>query len=181
MADQDLLSAIDPYIQSESTGTAMIVFADNSLGRIYISAGTPVSARYRSLEGMDALERCKNLEVRTVKFHVDTDIVKSREVLRSNFEVLESLNSPESIEPEEVPQEAGVEELPTVTGTLLSPSNRQRLGRLLTDYIGPVAPLVMADLPESVDVETALGIVSREIDDTRSAADFVAAARQMME
>ena len=181
MADQDLLNAIDPHIQSESTGTAMIVFADNSLGRIYIRNGTPVSARYRSLEGMSALEQCKNLEVRTVKFHADTDIVRSREVLRSNFEVLDSLNAHKPLESGDAHREGFVQEPQPVTGPLLSPANRQRLGRLLTDYIGPVAPLVMADVPESVDIETALSIVSREIDDTQSAADFITAARRMME
>ena len=30
MADKDLLQAIDPYIQAENTGTAMVVFTDNS-------------------------------------------------------------------------------------------------------------------------------------------------------
>jgi hypothetical protein len=180
VAEQDLLKAIDPYIQAENTGTAMIVFTDNSLGRIYLRAGTPVSARYRSLEGMEALEKCKNLDVRTVKFHTDTDIVRSRQVLRSNYEVLESLSRSETVVPVESPETRHVQSPQPVTGPVLTPANRQRLGRLLTDYIGPVAPLVMADLPETVDVETALSIVSREIDDTLSAADFVTSARQML-
>ena len=52
---------------------------------------------------------------------------------------------------------------------------------LLTDYIGPVAPLVMSDLPDLVDIETALSIVSREIDDSGLASEFVMTARQMLE
>ena len=177
VADRELIKAIDPYIQAEATGTAMIVFADNSLGRIYLNVGTPTSARYRNLEGMAALDKCKSMDVQTVKFHPDTDIVRSREVLGTNYEVIDSLNRPEPVAP--VPQPEVEEDLP-VTGPLLSAENRHRLGALLTDYIGPVAPLVMSDLPVTVDIETALSIVSREIDDTRRAAEFITTARQLI-
>jgi hypothetical protein len=63
---------------------------------------------------------------------------------------------------------------------LLNPAQRRRLGALLTDFIGPVAPLVMSDLPAAVDIETALRIVSREIDDTQRASEFVNTARQLL-
>jgi hypothetical protein len=186
VAGRDVLRALDPHIQAEETGTAMIVFADNSLGRIYLNVGVPTSARYRSLEGMDALEACKVVDVLTVKFHVGTDLVRSRVMLDSNYEVIESLNNPAIAVPAVAPasravppaQAAAAE--PAITGPILSSSARQRLAALLTDYIGPVAPLVMTDLPATVDIETALSIVSREIDDTRRAADFVVTARQLL-
>lgn len=185
MADRDVLRALDPHIQAEETGSAMIVFADNSLGRIYLNAGVPASARYRNLEGMAALEACKTIDVKTVKFHVDIDLIRSRVMLDSNYEVIESLNNPSVPRPDPAvasqatPAQAPTAE-PAITGPVLSPSARQRLGVLLTDYIGPVAPLVMSDIPATVDIETALSIVSREIDDTQRAADFVANARQIL-
>ena len=185
MADRDVLRALGPHIQAEETGSAMIVFADNSLGRIYLNVGVPASARYRNLEGMDALEACKTFDVKTVKFHADIDLVRSRVMLDSNYEVIELLNNPAVATPGAAPasrpkpaQAAPLE--PTITGPVLSSSARQRLGALLTDYIGPVAPLVMSDIPANVDIETALSIVSREIDDTRRAADFVVSARQIL-
>lgn len=184
MADRDLRKALDPFIQEERTGTAMVVFTDNSLGRVYLNAGTPVAARYRNTEGMEALNKCKSLDVQTVKFHENTDIVRSRQVLRSNYEVLETLNMPAEAPNQQraAPRRAAsaAEELP-ITGPILSPANRQRLGTLLADYIGPVAPLVMTDLPATVDVETALSIVSREIDDTQRVSEFISAARALME
>ena len=186
MSGKEVLRALDPHIQAEETGSAMIVFADNSLGRIYLNAGVPTSARYRSLEGMEALEACKAIDVQTVKFHVGTDIVRSRVMLDSNYEVIETLNNPTVTAPvaEPAPRVAPVapapEPEPTITGPVLSSSARQRLGALLTDYIGPVAPLVMSDLPATVDIETALSIVSREIDDTRRASEFVINARQIL-
>ena len=183
MSGKEVLRALDPHIQAEETGTAMIVFADNSLGRIYLNDGTPTSARYRSLEGMDALEACKAIDVQTVKFHVGTDLVRSRVMLESNYEVIESLNNPAAVTPVPVARVAAAQDAPPepiMTGPILSSSGRQRLAALLTDYIGPVAPLVMSDLPATVDIETALSIVSREIDDTRRAADFVVSARQIL-
>ena len=184
MADRDVLRALNPHIQAEETGSAMIVFADNSLGRIYLNAGVPASARYRSLEGMDALEACKAIDVKTVKFHVDIDLVRSRVMLDSNYEVIESLSNPAVEASAKAPasqatQAIAPEEL-AIEGPVLSSSARQKLGALLTDYIGPVAPLVMSDIPATVDIETALSIVSREIDDTRRAADFVVSARQIL-
>ena len=185
MADKDLLNAINPYIQEEGTGTAMIVFGDNSLGRIYLNGGVPTSARYRNLEGMEALDACKSMDVQTVKFHQGTDIVRSRKLLQSNYEVIESLNqaAPAAntvVVPAQVAPVAA-DTAPAPAGPLLSPAGRQRLGTLLTEFIGPVAPLVMSDLPNTVDIESALSIVSREIDDTRRAAEFISAARQFLQ
>jgi len=171
------MTIIDPYIQSERTGTAMVVFADNSLGRIYINGGTLTSARYRNKEGMEALALCKAMPVQTLRFHEDTDIVRSRKILSSNDGVAESLGTDT---PVPLDQPASAADQTAVTGKILSPANKRKLGVLLAEYIGPVAPLVMMDLPDEVDLETALSIVSREIDDTQRVAEFVAMAREML-
>ncbi len=169
------MQAINPYIQAENTGTAMIVFSDNSLGRIYLNAGVPTSARYRNKEGMEALKMCRSMDILTVKFHQNTDIVRSRALLGSNYEVLATLNQSQPQSVETPPESAAV------TENLLTPADRQRLEGLLIDFIGPVAPLVMSDLPARVDVETALGMVTREIDNTDRAAEFVTIARRILE
>ena len=184
MAGRSVLEALDAHIQAEDTGTAMIVFADNSLGRIYLNSGVPTSARYRNLEGMEAVRAFRSVDVKTVKFHADTDIVRSRQLLGSNYEVIESLNQSDPAPAQPAVQQApaqpaapaGIPGAPSI-----SPANRQRLGTLLADYIGPVAPLVMTDLPAQVDLETALSILSREIDDTTRASEFVSTARRLVE
>ena len=77
MADGDVLRALEPYIQAGNSGTVMFVFGDNSLGRIYLESGVPVSARYRNSEGMAALDEIRGMDIQTVKFHAGTDIVRS--------------------------------------------------------------------------------------------------------
>ena len=183
MADGDVLRALEPYIQAGNSGTVMFVFGDNSLGRIYLESGVPVSARYRNSEGMAALDEIRGMDIQTVKFHDGTDIVRSMERLEANAQVEQHLNQPSASDaPTETrpaaqrrPRQARA---PAPTGPLLSPASRQILQQLLSDYIGPVAPLVMGDLPGEVDIETALAIVSREIDDPQRATEFIITARQ---
>jgi len=183
VADGDVLRALEPYIQAGNSGTVMFVFGDNSLGRIYLESGVPISARYRNSEGMAALDEIRGMDIQTVKFHDGTDIVRSMERLETNQQVEDHLNQPSA---SEAPAEARLASqrrprqtrTPTPTGPLLSPASRQILQQLLSDYIGPVAPLVMGDLPAEVDIETALAIVSREIDDPQRATEFIITARQ---
>ena len=187
MADGDVLRALEPYIQAGNTGTVMFVFGDNSLGRIYLDSGVPISARYRNSEGMAALDEIRSMDIQTVKFHDGTDIVRSMDRLEANKEVADHLNQPgagdtataaSGAAPRRAAAEAPQARGPVPTGPLLSPASRQILQQLLSDYIGPVAPLVMGDLPAEVDIETALAIVSREIDDPQRATEFIITARQ---
>ncbi len=187
MADGDVLRALEPYIQAGNTGTVMFVFGDNSLGRIYLESGVPISARYRNSEGMAALDEIRSMDIQTVKFHDGTDIVRSMDRLKANEEVEDHLNQPSASEAASGTQSASPPraappstqaQVPVSTGPLLSPASRQILQQLLSDYIGPVAPLVMGDLPAEVDIETALAIVSREIDDPQRATEFIITARQ---
>lgn len=196
MASKNILELIDPYIRRRVSGTAMIVFADNSLGRMYLSNGEPVSARYHNLEGMEALQVIGSMDVRVIKFHPDTDIVRSRIALQSGIQMLKSLEqelgrdsvfeaqrgapqiSSRPFEEDRVSVRAPPQ---APASPLLTAENRQRLTVLLSEFVGPVAPLVMSDLPASVDVESALSIVSSEIDDIRSAERFITMAKQLLD
>ena len=136
---------------------------------------------------MAALDEIRSLDIQTVKFHAGTDIVRSMDRLQSNFEVVEHLSgASQRAAPRVAParQRAAPAQraatAPAPTGPLLSPANRQVLQQMLGDYIGPVAPLVMGDLPAEVDVETALSIVAREIDDPQRATEFIISARQTL-
>ena len=183
MADGDVLRALEPYIQAGNTGTVMFVFGDNSLGRIYLESGVPISARYRNSEGMAALDEIRSMDIQTVKFHDGTDIVRSMDRLEANTAVEDHLSQPSARDPSGGSRPApsrrpAQPQTQPPVGPLLSPASRQILQQLLSDYIRPVAPLVMGDLPAEVDIETALAIVSREIDDPQRATEFIITARQ---
>ncbi len=166
------LKDLQPYIQAKQTGTAMLVFSDDSLGRIYLRAGTMVSARYKGLEGMLALNEIRSTGTKTVKFYANTDIVLSTQSLDSNAEG--GVKQPKE-------QKRPPKPVAPVTGEpLLTKQQRNTLGQILSEYIGPVAPLVMADLPVEVDLETALDIIAKEMDEPQQGKDFILSVRKSL-
>ena len=175
MAGQDLNEALQSYISEGRTGTIMAVFEDNSLGRIYLVNGLPVSARYKNAEGAEAFELALQVPLATAKFHNNADLVRSK-VLLSGVDPSALQAAPAAQATAAAPEPAPG----NPNAASLTDIGRTRLGELLAEYIGPVAPLVMSDLPANVDVDTALSMVSQEIDDTQRASEFIAAARRII-
>ncbi|MEM7196234.1 MAG: hypothetical protein AAF402_14910 [Pseudomonadota bacterium] len=173
---------LQPYIDGGRSGTLMIVFEDNSLGRVYIVDGVPVSARYKSLQGAEALDTQLSMPVATVKFHNNADLVRSTVLLTgASADQLQKSRPAAAPAPAEAQNAAREPQVATnPNAVMLTEVGRSRLAELLSEYIGPVAPLVMSDLPATVDVDSALSIVSQEIDNTRRAAEFIAAARRII-
>ncbi len=175
MADGILSEQLQAYLESGRSGTVMAVMKDNSLGRIYIVNGVPASARYKNLQGSEAFLELMPMQTATVKFHNNADLVRSS--------VLLSGVAAEEIKAAETTPAKSTEAAPSTVhpnAVPLTDIGRSRLAELLAEYIGPVAPLVMSDLPGNVDVDSALSMVSQEIDNTRRAAEFIAAARRIL-
>ncbi len=78
-----IYEAIKPFVNLERTGTAVVVFADLSLAKIYMVSGELVSARYGGNEGSNAFKSWGDMEVMNVKFHEDKDLVSSDKNLDS--------------------------------------------------------------------------------------------------
>ena len=78
-----LFKAISSFVHTSRTGSAMVVFSDNSMCRIYLDQGVPIAARYRKLEGKDVFRKCRKLGVQTVKFYTGKDLVNSPKSLES--------------------------------------------------------------------------------------------------
>ena len=57
---------------------------------------------------------------------------------------------------------------------------RTALEDLLSDYVGPVATVIIGDLPDGVGADTAVDTLSSEITDASAAAEFVRAAREII-
>lgn len=164
MAENQILDVISQYLASEKTGTIMAVFDDNSLGRFYVVSGVLATARYRNKEGREAVNVAKSVGVTTAKFHENADLVRSADLIDG----IAVPSAPTNAVPVRQPE-----------GPQLTNVMRAGIGELLMEYIGPVAPLVISDLPEHVDVESALDQLAGEIEDPKSAADFVRAAREL--
>jgi len=164
MAENQILDVISQYLASEQTGTIMAVFEDNSLGRFYVVSGVLATARYRNKEGREAVNVAKNVAVTSARFHENADLVRSGELIDGIALPQTPSNKPPPVQP---------------IGPQLTNVMRAGVVELLMDYVGPVAPLIMSDLPDTIDIESALDQLASEIDDAKSAAEFVRTARSM--
>ena len=171
MAGEKINEIIAIHGAAGRTGTAMIVFEDNSLGRFYFAGGLLVTARYKNKQGQLALDEAALHTVQTAKFHDEADLVRSAEFIEG--QAIPVATAPVAAAPQPVAAR------PVNNGPVLTHVMRSGISELLTEYIGPVAPVVMAELPEGIDIESAIDQLSKEISDTRSAANFVRDARQI--
>lgn len=170
MADTKILDIIGEHSALGSTGTVMAVFKDNSIGRFYIVGGIPATARYRNRQGEAAMNLAMETDVQSSSFHNEADLVRSAEIL-NGVAVPAAPVSP-------AVRRAAPPLQPVVpVGQQLTELMRAALEDLLSDYIGPVAPLIVADLPSPVAISTAITRLSSEIPDPAQTNEFIRAAR----
>ena len=169
MADNPILALVTEHASGGQTGTLMVVFDDNSIGRFYVAGGLLTTARYRNKEGGEALSLAEGRTVSNVRFHDNADLVRSAEFI-------DGVEMPTP--PPAAPAAAATRA--ASSGPPLTHVMRTGLEELLADYVGPVSSVIMGDLPDGVDVDTAVDMLSQEITDAASAAEFVRAARQIV-
>ncbi len=170
MADDQIFDVLGRFSATGKTGTVMVVFDDNSLGRFHIVSGMIATARYRNKEGQEAIDAAKLISVTTANFHENSDLVRSAQLIGSG------INS-EIVRQQPAPVQPLAPRRPS--GPVLTHVMRIGISELLTESIGPVASLVMADLPEVIGIEAAIDQLSKEISDARAATNFVSAARNI--
>lgn len=168
MADNPILALVAEHASEGQTGTLMVVFDDNSIGRFYVAGGLLATARYRNKEGGEALSLVHGRTVSNVRFHDNADLVRSAQFIDGVDVPAPAVNNT----PEPVQQR--------FSGPPLTHVMRTALDDLLSDYVGPVSTVIIGDLPDGVDVDTAVDTLSREIPDAKAATEFVRAARQIV-
>ena len=85
MAGEKVAEIIAQHGAAGRTGTAMVVFEDNSLGRFYIVGGMLATARYRNKQGREAMREAVARTVVSTKFHEDADLVRSAELIEEHL------------------------------------------------------------------------------------------------
>jgi hypothetical protein len=173
MADNPVLSAASEYAADGRTGTLMVVFDDNSIGRFYLAGGLLATGRYRNKEGQEALGLTSGRSVANVRFHENADLVRSAELIDGVDVPQAAPTAPR------VASRPAASAAPVYTGPKLTHVMRTGLEELLAEYVGPVAAVLLAELPENIDVDSAIDQISREISDSSSAAEFVRNARKI--
>lgn len=169
MADiNNIEDVLAEYADQSRTGTVMVVFSDNTLGRFYVVNGALATARYHNRQGREALALAQQGAVKSAKFHANSDLVRSKEFVTGAPVDTPAGNAP-------APAATPSEDIPQ--GQLLTGVMRSALEEILADFIGPVAPIMVSDLPQNIAIETAIAQLSSEIPDASQASRFVRAAR----
>ncbi|MBX2867868.1 MAG: hypothetical protein KTR18_04305 [Acidiferrobacterales bacterium] len=182
MAAKSILEVVAEYANSGQTGTVMVVFADNSMGRFYFTAGVLATARYRSKEGDEALKLAIDQGINNVRLHENADLVRSAELIDPAIVSIPA-GMPQVTTPAAQPTASvpPASQATAASGPALTHIARATIGDLLADYLGPVASVIMADIPMEASAEQALDLLSREISDTRMATRFVRDARRILQ
>jgi len=185
MAAKNILELIAEYASSGETGTVMAVFVDNSMGRFYFTAGVLVTARYRSKEGDEALKLASGLDINNVRLHENADLVRSSQLIDPGSVIVptsgDTAPPPIATPAASAPGVAPVTPASSANGQGLSHVAKASLSDLLADYLGPVASVIMADLPANASVDQALDMLSTEISDSQMATRFVRDARRILQ
>ncbi len=181
MAAKNILELIAEYASSGQTGTVMVVFVDNSMGRFYFTAGVLVTARYRSKEGDEALKLASGLDINNVRLHENADLVRSSQLIDPGSVIVPTAaDAPSPVAPA-APAPRMASAASSANGIGLSHVAKASLSDLLADYLGPVASVIMADLPANANADQALDMLSREISDSQMATRFVRDARRILQ
>ena len=181
MADAKILDVIAGHAAQAQTGTIMAVFSDNSIGRFYLVGGIPTTARYRNRQGQAALDLALEGVVVSSNFHVEADLVRSGELLSSSAVPAPAAAPAPAAMTNTAPRLApGTASTVIPDGEALTGPMRLTLESVLSEHIGPVAPLIVADLPQQVSISDAILQLSREIEDPNQTAEFVREARSAL-
>jgi hypothetical protein len=159
---------------------------DNSAGRIGVKAGTIVFLAYRFSAGRAAIPQLQT--IRSAQFHFETTTPGQLPNMPTTDEILATLIGPSRSAPPSGsrlsgPPPRGTAPAPVpvaATSKVVTDQVKQELGRLLADYMGPIAPLVFEEhwtngQAKGLALEAIIDALAKELGGPR-AAEFKAKA-----
>ncbi len=167
------------------TGTLVSVCEDNTLGRIYFVDGRVVSARCRNLHGIDALKKIREKSLASAKFHTNIDLVRSQSTIDIDLADISTFATSANADDTPDSFETGVDTSEFAPGqssgksmsVSLTPALRSIISDELSEYLGPVASMIMEDLDDGISLKNALNTLAQEFDDTDTAVSFIEAVK----
>ncbi len=171
-----LTELFQKHASSHSTGTALLMFADMSLGKIYFANGSPTYARYREKDGREAVEAMHGLEAKSSVFHANIDAVRSVSPIAPKESEISSSALPAIAEN---PNTLEVTDL--ITAASLTDSEKHKIATALANYIGPVAHIMVAQQDPTLSVSDTISLYVKSIADPRAGRAFKRDVDQIMQ
>jgi hypothetical protein len=173
-----LSAVLKSLAEEKRTGTLISIGEDNIQGRILFRQGRPVAARCRNLQGNEALKRINEHRLVSLRFHKNKNYValedetdmtgpsgenelQDEQVTSDEYKSLVDITSITQLDDDEMMQAPLTTEMQII------------IGEELTEYLGPVAEMFVADLPPGISLMEALNSLCRDIGDVDASIEFV--------
>jgi hypothetical protein len=175
-------------VRSRATGMLFLTAEDNSAGRIGVKAGTIVFLAYRFSAGRAAIPQLQT--IRSAEFRFETTTPGQLPNMPTTDEILAMLKGSSVSAPptsgsrvSAPPPKTSAAQPPApmlATSRVMTDHVKQELGRLLADYMGPIAPIVFEEhwtngQAKGHALETIIDALAKELGGPR-AAEFKAKA-----
>jgi hypothetical protein len=173
-----LSAVLKSLAEEKRTGTLICIGEDNVQGRILFRQGRPISARCRNFQGNEAIKRINEHRLVSLRFHrhknyvaledetdmtdLSEDTVQQEEQVTSDdYKSLVDITSLTQLDDDEIMQAPLTTEIKVM------------IGEELTEYLGPVAEMFVADLQPGISLKDALNSLCRDIGDVDASIEFV--------
>lgn len=186
MSNPKFASVLKRLERDGSTGTLVCVGEDSMFGRVYLVDGKPRAARCRHLEGKEALVQLDEASLTSTKFYSNANLIKANldDADIQGFEIAASEAVAADVGEVEITADSEIDALIDNTDnrsqsrqTITAPA-RAVLVEELTEYVGPVAEMVVSGLGENVSLAEAIKLAASEIGDPELAKQFAEKVRQ---
>jgi len=173
-----LSSVLKRLAEEKRTGTLICIGEDNVQGRILLRQGRPVSARCRNFQGSEALNRINEHRLVSLKFHKNQNFVTLEDETDMTAAPASDESSNEQVSPAEFDSLVDISSLAQLEDdrTMQAPITAEMqtiIAEELTEYLGPLAEMFVADLQPGTRLIDALNGLSRDIGDVDASIEFV--------
>jgi hypothetical protein len=173
-----LSTVLKSLAEEKRTGTLICIGDDNIQGRILLREGRPISARCRNLQGKEALIRINQHRLVSLKFHKNQNFVTLEDETDMTETSATADSHSEQVSPVEYQSLVDISSLAQLEDdkTLQTPLTAElqtMIAEELTEYLGPLADMFVADLQPGISLIDALDSLSRDIGDVDASIEFV--------
>ncbi|MCP4187295.1 MAG: hypothetical protein GY763_06775 [Gammaproteobacteria bacterium] len=174
-----LSEALEKLSSEKLTGTLICVNEQNLQGRIFVKNGNVLMARCRNYEGKDALEIIQKHHLTLLKFHSNKNLVSlekdgKRKAAHAGAKGATESQDISAIHKSlfDIPSMGLLQDDARFTAPVTA-GIREVITEELTEHIGPLAEILVSELPEGISLIEAITTLSHDIGEIELTTAFI--------
>lgn len=176
-----IIEMVREFCTQRRTGTIFIVSDDNRMAQVHLESGSIVALLCRGRRGQEALAGMRTMRAARLRFDDNYLTADDAERFDTNA-VLELLGGGAPARPRTVERVVAPVAEPAPAGPgEATPAQAAALERLLMQFIGPMAEIVVADhLANTGNLRALIAVLADEVPDKAQAAQFTREASRLL-